>query len=119
MEKDEFTAGFDQEELLWSEEESHVGFMKCHVQKRFQSDVYVNCKPVHRCKCVLVNNFEISKECLSEKKTETHLQQYSEKCNKFMNDSCFKVQKEFDKAKQEFVKFPDNNMCSQIIFMNI
>ena len=25
---------------------------------------------------------------------------------------------EFDKAKQEFVKFPDN-MCSQIIFMNI
>ena len=39
MEKDEFTAWFDQEELLWSEEESHVGFMKCHVQKRFQSDV--------------------------------------------------------------------------------
>ena len=33
-----------------------------------------------------------------------------------MNDSCFKVQK--DKAKQEFVKFPDN-MDSQIIFMNI
>ena len=24
---------------MWSEEESHVGFMKCHVQKRFQSDV--------------------------------------------------------------------------------
>ena len=23
-----------------------------------------------------------------------------------MNDSCFKVKKEFDKAKQEFVKFP-------------
>ena len=39
MEKDEFTAWFDQEEFLWSEEESHVGFMKCHVQKRFQSDV--------------------------------------------------------------------------------
>ena len=35
-----------------------------------------------------------------------------------MNDSCFKAQKEFDKAKKEFVKFPDN-MCSQIIFMNI
>ena len=35
-----------------------------------------------------------------------------------MNDSCFKAQKKFDKAKQEFVKFP-NNMCSQIIFMNI
>ena len=35
-----------------------------------------------------------------------------------MNDSCFKAQKEFDKAKQEFVKFPDN-MCRQIIFMNI
>ena len=35
-----------------------------------------------------------------------------------MNDSCFKAQKEFDKTKQEFVKFPDN-MCSQIIFMNI
>ena len=35
-----------------------------------------------------------------------------------MDDSCFKAQKEFDKAKQEFVKFPDN-MCSQIIFMNI
>ena len=46
--------------------ESHVGFMKCHVQKRFQSDVYVNCKPVHRSKCVPVNNFEISKECLSK-----------------------------------------------------
>ena len=30
----------------------------------------------------------------------------------------FNAQKEFDKAKQEFVKFPDN-MCSQIIFMNI
>ena len=35
-----------------------------------------------------------------------------------MNDSCFKAQKEFDKAKQEFVKFPDN-MCSQKILMNI
>ena len=35
-----------------------------------------------------------------------------------MNDSCFKAQKEFEKAKQEFVKFPDN-MCGQIIFMNI
>ena len=54
MEKDEFTAWFDQEEFLWSEEESDVGFMKCHVQKRFQSDVYVNCKPVHRSKCLPV-----------------------------------------------------------------
>ena len=26
-----------------------------------------------------------------------------------MNDLCFKAQKEFDKAKQGFVKFPDNN----------
>ena len=91
--------------------------MKCHVQKRFQSDVYDNCKPVHRSKCVVANNFEISKECLS-KKTETHFQQYSKKCNNLMNDSCFKAKKEFDRAKQEFVKFPDN-MCSQIIFMNI
>ena len=66
LEKDEFTACFDKEEFLWSEEESHVGFMKSHVQKRFQSDVYVNCKPVHRSKCVPVNNFEISKECLSK-----------------------------------------------------
>ena len=48
-------------------EGSHVGFMKCHVQKRFQSDVYVNCKPVHRSKCVLVNKFEVSEECLSNK----------------------------------------------------
>ena len=91
--------------------------MKCHVQKRFQSDVYVNCKTVHRPKCVLVNNFETSKECLS-RKTETYFQQYTKKCNKLMNDSCFKARKEFDKAKHEFVKFPDN-MCSQIIFMNI
>ena len=68
MEKDEFTAKFDQE-FLWSEEGSSVSFMKCHVQKRFQSDVRDNCKPVHRskCHCVLVNNFEISKECLSKK----------------------------------------------------
>ena len=66
MEKDDFTAWFDQE-FLWSEQGSHVGFMKCHVQKSFQSDVYVNCEPVHRSKCVLVNNFEISKECLSKK----------------------------------------------------
>ena len=29
---------------------------------------YVNCKPVHRSKCVPVNNFEISKECLSKVK---------------------------------------------------
>ena len=79
--------------------------MKCYVQKRFQSDLYDNCEPVHRSKCVLVNNFVISKECLS-KKTETHFQQYSKKCNHFMNDSCFKAKKEFDKAKQEFVKFP-------------
>ena len=35
-----------------------------------------------------------------------------------MNDSCFKAQNKFDKATQEFVKFPDN-MCSQIIFINI
>ena len=56
----------------------------------------------------------IYKECLS-RKTETH---FSKKGNKLMNDSCFKAQKEFDKAKQEFVKFPDN-MCSQIIFMNV
>ena len=78
--------------------------MKYHVQKRFQSDVYDNCKPVHRSKCVLVNNFEISKEWLS-KKTETHFQQYSKKRNKLMNYCCFKAQKEFDKAKQEFVNF--------------
>ena len=96
---------------------SHVGFITYHVQKRFQSDFYVNCKPVHRSKCVLLNNFKISKECLS-KKTEAHFQQYSKKCNKLMNDSCFKAQKEFHKAKQGFVKFPDN-MCSQIIFINI
>ena len=51
MEKDEFTAWFDQE-FLWSEEESNVSFMKCHVQKKFQSDVYDNCKPVHGSKCV-------------------------------------------------------------------
>ena len=25
-----------------------------------------------------------------------------------MNDLCFKTQKEFDKAKQEFVEFPDD-----------
>ena len=25
-----------------------------------------------------------------------------------MNDLCFKTQKEFDKAKQEFVEFPDS-----------
>ena len=49
-------------------EGSHLGFMKCHVQKGFRSDFYVNCKPVHRSKCIPVNNFEISKECLSEKK---------------------------------------------------
>ena len=91
--------------------------MKCHVQKKFQSDVYVNCKPVHRSKCVIVNNFEISKECLS-KETETHFQQHSKKCNKLMNGSCFKAQKEPDKAKQEYVKLPDNT-CSQIIFRNI
>ena len=54
-------------EFLWSEEGSNVSFMKYHVQKRFQGDVYDNCKPVHRSKCVLVNNFEISKECLSKK----------------------------------------------------
>ena len=33
-----------------------------------------------------------------------------------MNDLCFKTQKEFDKAKQEFVEFPDNMYN---IFMNI
>ena len=55
---------------------------------------------------------------VSLKKTETHFQQYSKKCNKLMDDSCFKAQKEFGKAKQGLVKFPDN-MCSQIIFMNI
>ena len=92
--------------------------MKCHVRKRFQSDVYDNCKPVHRSKCVLVNNFEMSKKRCLFKKTETHFQQYTKTCNKLMNDFCFEAKKEFDKAKQEFVKFPDN-MCSQIIFMNI
>ena len=39
------------------------------------------------------------------------------KCNKLMNDSCFKAKNEFDKAKQKFGKFLDN-MGSQIIFMN-
>ena len=34
-----------------------------------------------------------------KKRTETHFQQYSKKCNELMNDSCFKAQKEFDKAK--------------------
>ena len=55
---------------------------------------------------------------VSLKKAETHFQQYIKKCNNLMNDSWFKAKKEFDKAKQKFVKFP-NNMCSQIIFMNI
>ena len=48
-------------------------------------------------------------------KNRIHFQQYIKKCNALMNDSCFKAQKGFDKAKQAFVKFPDN-MCSQIIF---
>ena len=78
------------QEFLWSEEGSNVSFMKCDVQKRFQSDVYDNCKSVHRSKCVLVSNFEISKECLS-KKAETNFQQYSKKCNHLMSDSCFKA----------------------------
>ena len=39
-------------------------------------------------------------------KNVSQFQQYSKKCNHFMNDSCFKAKKEFDKAKQEFVKFP-------------
>ena len=39
-----------------------------------------------------------------------------QKCNKLMNDSCFKAQKEFDKAKQEFCEI-SCNMCSQIIVM--
>ena len=69
------------------------------------------------CGSTSVNNFEILKNVYL-KKTETHFQRYNKKCNKLMNDSCFKAQKEFDKAKQGFVKFPDN-MCSQIIFMNI
>ena len=45
---------------------------------------------------------------LSKKTTETDFKQYSKKCNKLMNDSCSKVTKEFNKAKQKFVKFPDN-----------
>ena len=52
------------------------------------------------------------------KNTETDFQQYGKKCNELMNDSCSKAKKEFSKAKQKFVKFPDN-MGSQIIFMNI
>ena len=35
-----------------------------------------------------------------------------------MNDLCFKVKKEFNKAKQKFVKFLDN-MGTQIVFMRI
>ena len=85
-------------------------------QKRFQSDVYVNCKPVHRSKCVPLNNFEISKEFLSTKNRNS-FQKYSKKCNTLMNDSCIKAQKEFDKAKQEFVKFSDH-MCSLRISKN-
>ena len=95
---------FDQE-FLWSEEGSNVSFMKCHVQKSFQSDVYDNCKPVPVWICTTQQFSKISKECLS-KKTETHFQQYSKKCNHLMNDSCFKAKREFDKAKQESVKFP-------------
>ena len=38
VEKGEFTAWFDRE-FFWSEEGSNVSFMKCHAQKRFQSDV--------------------------------------------------------------------------------
>ena len=90
--------------------------MKCHVQKRFQSDVYVNCKPVHRSKCVPVNNFEISKECLSKIKNKNSFPIIQQKCNKLMNDLCFKTQKEFDKAKQEFVEFPDNMYICNIFY---
>ena len=36
---------------------------------------------------------------VSLKRTDTHFQQYSKKCNNLMNDSCFKTKKEFDKAK--------------------
>ena len=33
-----------------------------------------------------------------------------------MNDLCFKTQKEFDKAKQEFVEFPDNMYMYNIFY---
>ena len=54
----------------------------------------------------------------SLKNTESHFQQESKTCNNLMNDSCFNAKKEFNKAKQEFVKLPDN-MCIQIFFVNI
>ena len=42
---------------------------------------------------------EISKEFLS-KKTETHFQECSKKCNTLMNDFCFKAQKELIKPNR-------------------
>ena len=60
--------------------------------------------------------FNVSEECLTPK-LKFSFKKNTRKCNKWMNESCFKAKKEFYKVKQEFIKFP-SNMGRRLVFMN-
>ena len=61
--------------------------------------------------------YDIAKECLTAK-PKLVFKSDQKKCDKWMNDSCFKAKKEFEQGKREFLKFP-NNMGRRLIYMNI
>ena len=47
--------------------------------------------------------FDVSKECLTPK-PKFSFKENTRKCNKWMNESCFKAKKEFCKVKKELLK---------------
>ena len=61
--------------------------------------------------------YDIAKECLTTK-LKLVFKSDQKKCNKWMNDSCLKAKKKFEKGKRKFLMFPDN-MGGRLTHINI
>ena len=118
----QYTSLLDQD-FQWSEEASYQFseiLQSQPIQQRLKNEVVDYTKPGIDPN-IAVDNFNkiifyVSKECLTPK-PKFSFKENTGKCNKWMNELCFKAKKEFCKVKKEFLKFR-SNMGRRLVFMN-
>ena len=100
------------QDFQWSEEASYQ-FSEMlpsqPIQQRLKNEVVDYTKPEIDPN-IAVNNFnkiifDVSKECVTPK-LKFSFKENTRKCNKWMNESCFKAKKEFCKVKKNFSNSP-------------
>ena len=110
-------------DFQWSEEASYQSseiLQSQPIQQRLKNQVVDHKKPGNDPN-IAVDNFNkiifgVSKECVTPK-PKFSFKENTRKCNKWINESCFKAKKDFYKVKKEFLKFP-SNMGRRLVFIN-